>query len=82
MDRAQLMGQAGLSAGLAAALSLAIGNIAFMLVGFEVGEAVVWSVWVAGIALGLTWAGTFFGAWLGRRSGDLVERRVEQSSRT
>lgn len=79
MDRAQLIRQAGLSAGLAAALCLAIGNIAFVLVGFDIGEAVLWSVWLAGVTLGLAWAGTFFGVWLGRRSGDLVSRRVEQA---
>lgn len=80
MDRAQLMGQAGASAGLAAALCLAIGNIVFVLVGLDFGEAVVRSVWLAGIALGLTWAGTFFGVWLGRRSGDYVEKQVARAS--
>lgn len=82
MDRAQLMVQSGVSAGLAAALALAIGNIGFLLAGFEVGEAVVWSVWIAGITLGLAWAGTFFGVWLGRRSGEVVSSRVGQASRT
>lgn len=77
MDRAQLIGQAGVSAGLAAALCLAISNIVFVAVGFEIGEAVVWSAWLAGITLGLAWAGTFFGVWFGRRSADVVESRVE-----
>lgn len=77
MTRVQLMGQAGLSAGLAAALALAIGNIVFVSLGWEIGEAVVWSLWLAGITLGLTWAGVFFGVGLGRRSGELVEHRVQ-----
>lgn len=77
MTRVQLLGQAGLSAGLAAALALAIGNIVFVSLGWEIGEAVVWALWLAGITLGLTWAGVFFGVGLGRRSGEFVEHRVE-----
>lgn len=78
MDRAQLIGQAGVSAGLAAALCLAISNIVLVAVGLEIGEAVVWSAWLAGITLGLAWAGIFFGTTLGRRSADVVEDLVDE----
>ena len=78
MDTTQQLRQSGLSAGLAAALCLAVANIAFVASGSTRAEALVWSAWLAGITLGLTWGAVFFGRMIGRRTAPEVTARTTQ----
>lgn len=76
MSKSQTVGQAGASAGMAAAICLAASNLIFVAFGFSMAEALQWSAWLAGITLGLTWAGVYFGTKIGNRSADYVSDRV------
>ena len=78
MDTTQNLRRSGLAAGLAAALCLALSNIAFVAGGSTRSEALVWSAWLAGITLGLVWGAVFFGGMIGRRAAHEAAGRARQ----